>query len=415
MVGTALRTAGFGALALLASPAAVIAQPAPASSAAEGRELVSLNDGETRSVGGVDVTARGQTLAILVRSPALASIAVLDGTLTGGGRSAGPGQALVTPTNQPTRRFWFDAARLVASLQPEWMAQAQPSLTRLAAVQRRQRFWGRLEPAGLNASAPFGTRVAAAQANRTVEASAQDRALGAATEQLRLALAYDVAAGIALRTPPEQDALILALATGEGAGDLRARWFMAGAIQQPGSGARTYLYNPLARGWLVLNWAQEGAAWRIASARLVSSGMVGWMGGNRPYLAGLVADYAATHAQPGAEPGDLAGMEADRWITGLAEFMHDPARLAAANEAKGLIARGRTARLGGGAIDMMPERARASYAPIAGFERAEGGRSLLFGSPLYPQILIAADFDGAARPALTRITLVNLDNAGRGQ
>ena len=30
-------------------------------------------------------------------------------------------------------------------------------------------------------------------------------------------------------------------------------------------------------------------------------------------------------------------------------------------------------------------------------------------------IVIAADFDGAERPALARTTMINLDNAGRGQ
>lgn len=387
---------------------------APSLIAAQERQLLTLADGETREIGSLSYTAHGDSLAILVPSPELVSVAVLDGQLSAAGRSAGAGQALVTTTDGHTRRFGFDAARLAATLRPDWAARARPPLDRIATVQRRQRFWGRLEPAGLNAAAPRGARVEAARATASAPnaVNTDQRALAAETERLRLSIAYDVAAGIARRDPTEQDALIGALATGEGDGDLRARWFMAGAVQQAGTGTRTFLYNPLARGWLVLDWAQVGGAWRIASARLASSGLVGWMGGDRPYLAGLVADYAAAHANPGDQPGDLAGMEAGRWITGLADFMHDPERRAAADEAKALIARGHTARLGGGAIDLMPARARATYAPIAGFERAEGGRSLLFGSALYPQILIAADFDGAAQPALSRITLVNLDNAG---
>jgi hypothetical protein len=253
---------------------------------------------------------------------------------------------------------------------------------------------------------------AAARAGRAPGEARQERALAAETERLRLAIAYDAAAGIALRTPAEQDALIAALAPGEGGGDQRARWFMAGAVQQQGSGTRTLLYNPLARGWLALNWAPgPDGTWRIASARLASSGLVDWVARPGPYLAGLVTDYAATRARLGNQPGDLAGMEADRWITGLAVWLHEPARREAAERARDLIVQGRTARFGGGAIDMIPARARRTYAPVAGFERAEGGRSLLFGSPLYPQILIAADYDDAARPALTRLTLVNLDNA----
>ena len=412
-----LSSTGIVAATLAAVPAMAAAQPATQGE----RQLLSLADGESRTIGAVSYTAHGDVLAVLVPSPELLSVAVLDGQLAAGDRSAGAGEALVTTADGRTRRFGFDAARLAASLRPDWAARARPPLDRIASTQRRKLFWGRLEPAGINAAAPRGPRVEAAramaaQASAAGAPSAEERALAGETERLRLAIAYDVAAGIALRAPAEQDALIGALATGEGEGDLRARWFMAGAIQQPGSGPQTFLYNPLARGWLVLDWRQApGGAWRIAAARLESSGLVGWMGGDRPYLAALVADYAVARGREGAQPGDLAGMEAGRWITGLAAFMHDPGRREAAGQAKDLIARGRTARLGGGAIDMMPARARASYAPVAGFERAEGGRSLLFGSALYPQILIAADFDDAARPALGRITLVNLDNARDGQ
>jgi len=236
------------------------------------------------------------------------------------------------------------------------------------------------------------------------------------TERLRLAIAYDPAGGVALRTPEEQDALIGALGLGEGSGDQLARWFMAGAIQQPVAGTRSRLYHPLSRGWLLLYWQRgNDGEWRISHAEMASAGLVPEPDPAQPWLTGLIADYAVTRSTEPYDPGLLVGIEAGRWITGLADFMHDGARRMAAEETALLIARGRTARLGGGAIDLMPERVRQSYAPIAGFERAEGGRSLIFGSPLYPHILIAADFDGTAELALSRITLVNLDNAGRGQ
>lgn len=416
MVPNALALASLCGFALTIPPSAAGAQT-PGTANVEERSLLTLRSGETRVVGSQSYSAQSDVVAIVVPSPELISVAVLEGTLSSNNRSARPGEALVSIKGSEMRRFLFDAARLAASLPPEWAPQARSPLDRLAAIQRRQRFWGRLERVGLNAAAPRGARIEAGRAMVARAAapgapSTEQRALATETDRLRLAIAYDVAAGIALRAPAEQDALIAALGTGEGDGDLRARWFMAGAIQQPGSGTVTLLYHPLARGWLVLGWAQDAnGAWQIASAQLASSGLVDWMGGERPYLTGLVADYAAARGKPGTEPGDLAGMEAGRWITGLAEFMHDPARRAVAEKAKSLIAHGRSARLGGGAIDMMPERARKSYAPIAGFERAEGGHSLLFGSALYPHILIAADFDDAARPALSRITLVNLDNA----
>jgi hypothetical protein len=52
---------------------------------------------------------------------------------------------------------------------------------------------------------------------------------------------------------------------------------------------------------------------------------------------------------------------------------------------------------------------------VAGFDRADGGASLLLGSALYPQVLIAADFASPTALAPKRLTLVNLNNGGNGQ
>src|SRR4051812_31011568 len=202
---------GIGVLTALFAAAPVMT--AAQLSAHEERQLLSLADGEAHTIGGIAYTAQGDALAILVPSPELISIAVLDGRLAAGGHMAGAGEALVTTSDGRTRRFGFDAARLAATLRPDWAARARPPLDRIATVQRRQLFWGRIEPVGVNAAAPRGARVEVARA-MAVQAGVtgtEARLLAAETERLRLAIAYNVAAGIALRAPAEQDALIRAL------------------------------------------------------------------------------------------------------------------------------------------------------------------------------------------------------------
>ncbi|MES2043875.1 MAG: hypothetical protein V4475_08345 [Pseudomonadota bacterium] len=253
---------------------------------------------------------------------------------------------------------------------------------------------------------------AAAEAART-QPGAVARAVAAETERLRIALAYDTAGGIAQRDPDEQTALIGALGTGAGIGDVRARWFMAGAIAQPATGERTVLYNPLARGWLILGWRRTAeGAWRVATARVAAAGTAPWPAETGPWLGALVSDYAATHEGIGAVEGGAAGVEAERWIKGVADLMADPEARKATDAARQAVADGHAARFGGQAIDLMPARARATFWPVAAMTRKDGGRAVIFGSALMPQILIAGDFAGGASPTLARLTLINLDNAG---
>jgi hypothetical protein len=190
---------------------------------------------------------------------------------------------------------------------------------------------------------------------------------------------------------------------------------MAGAIQQPSMAPITALYNPLARGWLLLRWEKSGDAWKIKSACLGSLGSSDWTAATGPYLAALVSDYATAHDRLGGLPARQSGMEADKWIAGLAAAMHDPAVHAQIDAARKAIADRQTKRLGGGAIDLMPVRARKTFWPVAAFKRADSGQSAFFGSAVFPQILIAADFTAGAAPVLKRMTLVNLDNAGAGK
>lgn len=233
------------------------------------------------------------------------------------------------------------------------------------------------------------------------------------SEDLRIAFATDPAKMLD-RSGPEQAALLReALAMGDASGDIRARWFMAGAIATVYPGARTTaFYNPLARGSLIVRWDVRDGALVVAGARLAAAGppdwLADWLAKPGSYLGNLVDDYRAAAPLGGDAPGEDAGFEADRWITGVALWLRDPAKAQAMASVRKRIASGRAARFGGGAIDQLPANARKTFGPVAGFARADGGRSLIFGSPLMPRLLIAADFDAAATPGLKHLTLINL-------
>lgn len=237
----------------------------------------------------------------------------------------------------------------------------------------------------------------------------------AETESLRLAIAYDSAAGIGARAEAEQEALSVAFGTGDARGDMRSRWFMAGAITQPARGDFSLLYNPLARGWLALAWVRTATGWRIAGAELKSAGEAKWPENDEPYRKLLAADYVAMRATPPQHDGALVGAEADKWLAGLNFWLRNAEYRAASDATRGLIASGKTAKVGGGALELLPERARAAFAPIGAIGRKDGGAVVIFGSPLQPHLLVTADFDSAAKPRLERLNLINLDNAGARQ
>lgn len=234
--------------------------------------------------------------------------------------------------------------------------------------------------------------------------------LASATEQLRLAIAYDTALGIGSRTEAERTVLLRALPTGEGAGDLRVQWFMAGAIAQPSQGSTTILYNPLARGTLALDWAKDADGWHVAHAWLSSSGPAQWPASTDPWRKAFAADYATARVYDGDAGRGWIAFESDRWLGSLALALRDPAKRAGIEGAAKLITAGRAAKAGGENIDLLPANARAAYRPIAAIARNDGGVAVIYGSPLLPQILITGDFSGGG--SLEKLSLMNLANAG---
>lgn len=248
---------------------------------------------------------------------------------------------------------------------------------------------------------------AAAEATSNIRAE-----IAGETERLRLAIAFDPARGLASRGEEERAVLLGALPTGEGAGDLRVKWFMAGAIAQPSRGATTVLYNPLARGSLALDWTKTAEGWRVAHAWLSSAGPAQWPAREIAWRKAFAEDYATSRAFPGDAGSDFVPYESDRWLGSLAQWFKTPGHVKAAEAARGMILAGKTAKVGGGNIDLIPQRARRTYAPIAAIARKDGGAAVIFGSAVTPQLLIAADFADGAEARLEKLSLINLGNVG---
>lgn len=119
------------------------------------RQLLDLRNGEAATLFGSEYRARTATIAVISQSSDFITVAVISGELTKGKANARSGEALVTPIDgKRTQRFSFDAARLAATVPPQWAKVTTAPLSRLVLSQRRARFWGLLEPVNFNASAP---------------------------------------------------------------------------------------------------------------------------------------------------------------------------------------------------------------------------------------------------------------------
>ncbi|WP_421839024.1 hypothetical protein [Novosphingobium sp.] len=231
------------------------------------------------------------------------------------------------------------------------------------------------------------------------------------TEALRRAIALNTAAALGQRGRGERQLLADALGTGDGGGDLRARWFAGGAIVQTITGGEALLYHPLARGWLALAWRKDGDGWRIVAAEVRAAAAGGWTGSEKPYRQALAQDYAATRRVVPTAEGGLAGEAADRWLVGLAAWLRQPGAQTATDSARQRIIAGTTARFGSPTLDLLPARVRATFWPTGAIGRADGGATVFFGSALQPQIIVTADFAKGLRPALQKLSIINLDHA----
>jgi|GEM_PF-4327311 hypothetical protein len=254
----------------------------------------------------------------------------------------------------------------------------------------------------------------AAQEHAEAQNTQQTEILNA-TEVFRLQMAYNPTAAINSQNDAIKRAFVNVFGELSNKRAYQAAWFMAGAISKSGdNNSQTKLYNPLAQIWLVLDWSKSGDAWQLVAVNASRAQVADWTLATSPYLQALANSYfEALNGDNGvAAAGDTLFANADKWISGLADFVLNPNKQSAAQNTLEIIHEGRAARFGadGNVIDTLPATVRATFAPITGFRR-NNGSSLLFGTPLFPQIIIAADFDGANRPNLKSLTLLNLANA----
>jgi hypothetical protein len=147
----------FGLAAICMAGLAVQAKAGDSSD----RQLVTIAAGTPLEIGGIAYSSAEGAQAILVVSSELQTLAVVSGTVAAAGLVARAGKALVSPIDRGTTRLYgYDAARLAATLPPDWPEIAAP-LEALAAKERRRRFWGMVEPVGVNAAAPVAPQAEA--------------------------------------------------------------------------------------------------------------------------------------------------------------------------------------------------------------------------------------------------------------
>ena len=123
-------------------------------------QLLSLKLNETIEVFGNNFTAKSDSTLIKTTSSEYVTLSVISGTLTQGVVSrrnqAKTGEAFIIPVSgQAFQKFNYDAARLMATINQEWLAQIVPILEPIAKSQRKLKFWGLLEPTSVNTAAPL--------------------------------------------------------------------------------------------------------------------------------------------------------------------------------------------------------------------------------------------------------------------
>jgi hypothetical protein len=314
-----------------------------------------------------------------------------------------------------------------------------------------------IDPAALLVAAALlavGGRSEAAQPRSGFNAQEMtDFSRGAVTLDVHLAGAADAAerlrAGMVLNPPEfikklsplEQLNLFAAL----GPFDLRSAthtaWFFRGASRvmagEPSMPIVTF-YNPFADVALVTSWRRIDAAWWMTSAvRLDGAllrGSVGdpwWRRTDQPYAAVLAQDAGATVAAAGRLTDDsLSRLQrqelplidlARRNVEaegGLAAWVSNPQLMGAYEKVRAAIASAqpKDSVLPVGhspsptQLRAVRDEIRRSMTAIAAFQRGDG-KTVALSSPLKPELILFADFNDAASPALLGVTPVNLLNA----
>ncbi len=237
-----------------------------------------------------------------------------------------------------------------------------------------------------------------------------------ATEVFRLQMTYNPKGTYENLPEPFKQNLLNILGEFNNKRQYQTAWFMAGAIVKTGDKPfQTKLYNPLAQIWLDINWVKENDKLSISEIIATNSVVDDWSAKSGPYLLALANSYIGSLQANTRNPAqnDTLFATTDKWIKGLADWALNPAKAGIVEATQNMILNGECAKFGadGAVIDTLPREVRASFSPVTGFNNDNGG-AVLFGTPLYPHIIIAADFDKSNQPKLKNFTLLNLQNVG---
>ena len=216
------------------------------------------------------------------------------------------------------------------------------------------------------------------------------------TNQMRLSLALDPQGTLEGLNPLERALLAEAVEVHTPDRHLQLAWLMAGGHFVRGERAgETFIVNPVAGVALRLTWEGGTFHWLINSAQAFALPGGDWANADGSYLDALLASAAAqASADPALRLRPAQVSERVRpWLDGLVHAAETPVLREQADSVLARIVEGEAARIGaaGAALDVLPQPVRATFAPLTAFNRAEGS-TVLFGSAMYPRIVVAADF-----------------------
>lgn len=122
----------------------------------EANKLIALQANEVIEILGSSFKAKTNSQFVKNTSSEFITLAVTSGTLIHEKTKARAGEAFIVQiSGQRVQKFHYDAARFLATAEPELTAQIGPSLNAIAKSQKRMNFWGLLEPTGVNTSSPL--------------------------------------------------------------------------------------------------------------------------------------------------------------------------------------------------------------------------------------------------------------------
>lgn len=283
---------------------------------------------------------------------------------------------------------------------------------------------------------------AAAEAAPLDAQIATARQLAAATATIRAAFVLNPATADTLLSRDERMVLERALGMDDGDQAVRIAWLMRASAVRVGlspSADVTALYNPVADAFLLLRWARASGEWRIVAAALTPSARLlpqadaaDWTVQQGEFLTALARThnralnqfalltktYSATDLflallpHRATDQAQVYG-RIDTWLGTLIGWRGDAAQLSAWQALHKSIVEGRESgflvadRAQVLNVTGLPVAIRGSLTPVAAIAH-DAGSSLLLVSPLFPELLIAADFAAPGVMDLQALALVNL-------